>query len=225
MSAPARSIEESVANVRERIASACALAGRSIADITVVAASKTVDLAGIQFAMRCGIYDFGENRVQEALPKVEALRTEARIRWHFIGQLQRNKVKAVTQGFHAIHSVDSPGLLAAIDRAATQPIDVFLQVNLTGAESQGGIAPAELAALAAQAKAKEHTRLAGLMVIGHNSADPEDSRPIFRELARLGAQHQVRGLSMGMTDDFEVAISEGSTHVRIGRALFGERHE
>lgn len=223
MSAPATTVEEAVATVSGRIAAACARSGRNPAEVTIIAASKSVDVAGILAALRSGITDFGENRVQEAMPKVEALAMEPRIRWHFIGQLQRNKAKSVAQHFDAVHSVDSASLLAALDRSATQPIDVFLQVNLTGAPAQGGIDPVELPDLVAQARSSEQTRLLGLMTIGRLSDDPEDSRPVFQQLAALGRAHKLPGLSMGMTNDFEVAIMEGATHIRVGRALFGER--
>lgn len=223
MSAPTTSVEASIAALRERVAAACARCGRDPGEVTIVAASKMVDTAGIRAAARCGISDFGENRLQEALPKLEALQGETALRWHFIGQLQRNKAKAVAQHFDAVHSVDSGELLAALERHAIRPIEVFLQVNLTETQTQGGMQPGDVGALVTSARENRFARVVGLMAIGRHSDDPEDSRPVFRQLAALAAKNGLRSLSMGMTEDFEVAVTEGATHIRVGRALFGER--
>jgi len=225
MSAPPSTVGEAVADVRARVEAACRQSARDPRSVTIVAASKTVDIAGILAAARCGITDFGENRVQEALPKISALSGPPDLRWHFIGRLQRNKARTVAEHFDAVHSVDSEALLVALGRSAARPLDVFLQVNLTGAPAQGGSEPEELEGLIDVATRFNNIRLAGLMTIGVNAPDPEASRPVFRRLAELARSNHLAGLSMGMTGDFEVAISEGATHIRVGRALFGERHE
>jgi pyridoxal phosphate enzyme (YggS family) len=219
----ATAIEMAVAEVRRRVAAACERAGRDPSSVTIVAVSKTFEAADVAEAMRAGVMDFGENRVQEALPKIGELVASEQPRWHFIGQLQRNKAKAVTGAFAAIHSIDSIALLEAVERHATRPIDVFIQVNVTGAPGQGGAAPGDVAALVAHARGCRHAQLAGLMTIGHNSPDPEDSRAVFARLAAMARDLSLPALSMGMTNDYEVAIEEGATHIRVGRAIFGGR--
>lgn len=213
-----------VEEVRKRTAAACARSGRDPGDVTVVAAAKTMPVEQVRAAIAAGITDIAENRVQEALPKVEALRAEGhQARWHFIGHLQRNKARQAAGAFDVIQAVDSAALLQALDNAAGAPLECFVQVNVAGDEQKYGIDPGELPVLLREAAACANVHVTGLMTIGRQVAHPEDARPYFRALRELARDHGLDKLSMGMSEDFEVAIEEGATHVRIGRALFGER--
>ena len=219
-----------IAHVKGTIAEACKRANRSPAEVELVAVTKTVPTDIIAEAYGAGLRVFGENRVQEAQPKIGDLPTD--IKWHFIGHLQSNKAKVCAGLFDMIHSVDSVRLgkrLAA--RAATGPaIRMLLQVNLTGKTSQTGFAPAEVGAAVAALAGESGVALEGLMTIAPQVNDREAVRPWFRQLAALyrdlaaaAAGHPWRHLSMGMTEDYPIAIEEGATLVRVGRALFGER--
>ena len=218
-----------VAHVKGTIAEACKRANRSPAEVKLVAVTKTVPTDIIEQAYGAGLRVFGENRVQEAQPKIGKL--PADIEWHFIGHLQSNKAKVCAGLFDMIHSVDSVRLgkrLAA--RAAGQSIRMLLQVNLTGKTSQSGFAPEEVGAAVAALAGEAGVALDGLMTIAPQATDQEVVRPWFRQLAALhrdlaaaAAGHPWRHLSMGMTEDYPVAIEEGATLVRVGRALFGER--
>lgn len=206
--------------VRDRIAAACERAGRDPAGVTLVAASKTVAPERIAAA---GVTDVGENRVQEMLEKMEALRDPA-VRWHFIGALQRNKAAKVAGRVVLIHSVDSVGLGEAIARAAGRAggvQDVLVEVNLSGERSKAGVEPERLDDLLAALRVPG-LAVRGLMTIPAPGT-PEDARPAFRRLAELAHDRGLEHRSMGMTNDFEVAIEEGATIVRVGTAIFGER--
>ena len=171
-----------------------------------------------------GLRHFGENRVQEALPKIaEAAGAGVEATWRLVGHLQSNKARAAAGAFDAIDSVDSAKLLARLNAAAPAPRAVRLQVNVAAAPQKQGVAPEETGALVAAARACANLRLRGLMAIAPIANDPEDVRPVFRALRLLAKRHGLPELSMGMTDDFEVAIEEGATLVRVGRAIFGER--
>ena len=217
-------LEAGVEHVRERIARACRRAGRDPDSVTLVAVSKGQPLEAVRAAYAAGLQHFGENRIQEAAPKIEAAKAAGvEATWHLVGHLQSNKAKAAAADFDVIHSVDSAKLLARLDGAAPAPRDVLLQVNIAAEPQKQGIAPGEMDALVEAAGAAANLRLRGLMTIAPIAADPEDVRPVFRELRELAERFELPDLSMGMTDDFEVAIEEGATLVRVGRAIFGER--
>ena len=226
MSAPAlqHDVTAGLQSVRERIARSCERVGRDPASVTLVAVSKGHPAATIAAAAAAGVRHFGENRIQEALPKIEeATGASVEATWHLVGHLQSNKAKAAASAFDVIHSVDSARLLARLDTAAPAPRDVLLQVNVAAEPQKQGIAPDEVEAFVQAARAAGSLRLRGLMTIAPIAADPEEVRPVFRALRALAERFDLPELSMGMTDDFEVAIEEGATLVRVGRAIFGER--
>ncbi len=217
-------IERNVAAVRGRIARAAARAGRPARDITLIAVSKTQPAAAVVAAYAAGVRDFGENRVQEAGAKVVAVRAQGiEPRWHLIGHLQRNKVPAALDRFDILHSVDSEELARAIDVRAARRVPVLIEVNVSGEETKHGVPLRDAVALAELVGGLPNIDLLGLMTVAPQVSDPEDVRPVFRELRRLRDAIGLRELSMGMTDDFEVAVEEGSTLVRVGRAIFGAR--
>jgi pyridoxal phosphate enzyme (YggS family) len=226
-------IAANLAAVRVRIAHAAAASRRSPGDIRLVAVSKTFGLDEIRAAIAAGQRDFGENRVQEALPKIEALANEP-IHWHLIGHLQSNKAKKAARPFDAIHSVDSVELLRLIDEAAREnrrTPELLVQVDLAGEATKFG-APVTVAREILQAAASlTAARLVGLMLLPPFFDDPEATRPYFRRLRELRdtllaegtPAAMLRQLSMGMSHDFEIAIAEGATMVRVGTAIFGSR--
>ena len=217
-------LEAGVERVRERIARACQRAGRDPDSVTLVAVSKGQPVEAVRAAYAAGLRHFGENRIQEAVPKIEAAKASGvEATWHLVGHLQSNKAKAAAADFDAIHSVDSAKLLARLDGAAPAPRDVLLQVNVAAEPQKQGVAPDEVEALVETAREAANLRLRGLMTIAPMVADPEDVRPVFGDLRKLAGRFALPELSMGMTDDFEVAIEEGATLVRVGRAIFGER--
>ncbi|MBM3139644.1 MAG: YggS family pyridoxal phosphate-dependent enzyme [Chloroflexi bacterium] len=218
--------------VRARIAEACARAGRDPAGVTLVGVTKIHPLEVVREALDAGLVDLGENRAQELVPKAEAAAAAGLgPRWHFIGHLQRNKARDVLPHVHALHSLDSPALVAEIERrlpalapaGAPSRLRCYLEVNVSGEAQKHGVAPADLAALLRAAAASPALDVVGLMAVAPLVDDPERARPVFRELRALAGAHGLAGLSMGMTDDFEVAVEEGATIVRVGRAIFGER--
>jgi pyridoxal phosphate enzyme (YggS family) len=206
--------------VRERIAAAASRAGRDSADVTLVAASKTVPAALVAEAVTLGVTDVGENRAQELVVKADALAgmTETPVRWHFLGRLQRNKVKALAPWVACWQSVDRPELGAEIARRAPGA-RVLVEVNLADEPQKGGCPPGALAGLVEQLRG-DGLEVAGLMTVPPRAADP---RGFFATLREQAAALELRELSMGMTDDYEVAVEEGATMVRVGRALFGAR--
>jgi pyridoxal phosphate enzyme (YggS family) len=221
-------IEERLEIVRSRIGAAARHAGRNPASIRLVLASKTQPAAAIRAAARAGARDFGENYVREALAKRAELADLPEIRWHLIGHLQTNKAKTAAGAFALIQSVDSVRLAEAIVRAQSSPrVHALIEVNLGGEASKSGVAPDRVAAILDAARGR--LEIDGLMTIPPPAASAEAARPWFARLRemrdRLAAQSglALSELSMGMTDDFEVAIEEGATIVRIGRAVFGER--
>jgi pyridoxal phosphate enzyme (YggS family) len=225
---------ERLAHVRARIDAACRRAGRDPAAVTLVAVSKTFPVAAIREAVAAGVTVFGESRIQEALPKMEALADVPGLAWHLVGHLQSNKAVKAVGTFALIHSVDTLALAERLDRLAAERgvvQDVLIEVNVAGEATKHGVAPGETEALVAAAAALSHLRVRGLMGMAPYSDDPEAARPHFRRLATLLreiAQNAPGGvtmdtLSMGMSDDFEVAIEEGATLVRIGTRLFGGR--
>lgn len=226
-------VQENVKTIRSRVASACRRAGRSPEDVTLIAVAKTFSAEMVREAVRAGVTDIGENYVQELLPKREALAGEP-IRWHFIGHLQSNKVRALVPFVEMIHAVDRLSLAEEINRRAAavgRVLELLVEVNTTGEQSKFGVRPEQTAALVRSLAGFDHLRIAGLMTIGPFLPDPEGSRPMFRtlrllreEIASSGqANATMHHLSMGMTGDFEVAIEEGATLLRIGTAIFGPR--
>ena len=222
-------LEERLHVVHERIANACTRAARDPREVTLVAVAKTFPVDRVMAAIEAGALDIGENRAQELKEKAAVIGDRAR--WHFIGPLQTNKVRQVVGISTLIHSVDRFGLGEAIARRArTMGIvqDVLVEVNIAGEPSKAGVEPPGTVALATELHGLEGIRVKGLMAIPPQTDDPEGARPYFEHLADLGAQLQadVPGageLSMGMTGDLEVAVEEGATLVRVGRAIFGPR--
>jgi pyridoxal phosphate enzyme (YggS family) len=222
--AGASSVAANLEHVRARIADAAEQAGRTAADIRLIGVSKTFPADSVIAAVAAGLTDIGENRVQEAVPKAaEAAAVGAHPSWHLIGHLQTNKVKAALQLFACIHSVDSVHLAEALSRHATRPVGVLLEVNVAGEATKTGFSSAEVSIAAGAIRALPNLDVQGLMTVAPEVADPEEVRPVFRELRRLSEQLGLRELSMGMSGDYEVAIAEGATMVRIGRAIFGAR--
>jgi hypothetical protein len=215
-------IEYNLHEVEKRIAQACERAGRSPEDVTLVAVTKTFPPEAIRAAFAAGLRNFGENRVQEAKAKVEAL-ADLLITWHMVGRLQSNKAKAASGLFDIIHSVDSVMLAEVLSRRAERKIPILLEVNLSGEATKAGFFEGELVAAVEQISQLPNLEIKGLMTIAPMVADPEEARPVFHHLRQLRDGLGLEHLSMGMTDDFEVAIEEGATMVRIGRAIFGER--
>lgn len=223
-------IAHNLEKVRSRIASAARKAGRDPAAVQVVAVSKTVDAARIKEAWDAGQKIFGENYLQEARGKIAALGPGAT--WHFIGHLQTNKAKAAVELFHLIHSVDRLHLAQALEKAAAgqQKVqEILLQVNLAGEASKSGAPPEAVPELLGEIARLPHLRVVGLMTMPPWFEDPEAVRPYFRDLRELRDRLLQLGLaplpelSMGMSGDFETAIEEGATLVRIGTAIFGRR--
>jgi pyridoxal phosphate enzyme (YggS family) len=221
---------ERLAEVRERIAVAAVRAGRSLADIVLVAVSKTRTAEEIRAAVAAGQLDFGENYAQELAAKRAALADLPKLRWHMIGHLQRNKARLLVPGIHRLQTVDSSRLVEALDRRLAESgarLDVMLQVDVAGEEQKSGAPPGEVPGLLAAVRAAPRLRLRGLMVIPPFTADAEESRPYFRALRELAGRLDLRGeegeLSMGMSDTYEAAVEEGATLVRVGTAIFGER--
>jgi pyridoxal phosphate enzyme (YggS family) len=215
------SIAANVAAVRARVAAACERAGRAPASVRLVAVTKTVPAAAVAEALTAGVTDVGENYVQEAAAKRAEL--GGRGVWHLIGHLQTNKVRAALQAFDTLQAVDSLRLAEAISRQASRAVPVLLEVNAAGETTKFGFAPADLGAAAASVRRLPNLDVRGLMTVAPATSDPEALRPLFRSLRRLAEANGLQELSMGMSGDFEVAVEEGATMVRIGRAIFGER--
>lgn len=221
-------ISDRVQAVQSRIANVCRQAGRSPHTVTLVAVAKTFDAATVRDGLRAGLTDLGENRVQEAQAKIPQVGGG---RWHLVGHLQRNKARTAAQLFSLIHSVDSVRLARRLEVVRDdRPCDVLIQVNLIGAQTQGGIEPSGLSQLASVLDRETGLTLRGLMTIGPMGTDAAASRACFRRLRelrdelRLSLPNQpIADLSMGMTDDLDPALLEGATIVRVGRAIFGAR--
>jgi len=225
-------LESRLSDVRERIARAASRAKREPASITLVAVSKTFPSEYIHAAALAGQLDFGENKVQEGLAKI-AEAPDLPLRWHLIGHLQSNKARQAT-AFHSIQSIDSAPLLQKVDQAATsagRTLDVLIQVDLANEPTKHGVPPADLRAILDAAVSCKAVRLKGLMLLPPAFDDPEGARPYFAALRDLRDQlisdgrdrSTLQELSMGMSHDFEVAVEEGATIVRVGSAIFGPR--
>lgn len=221
---PAIDIASRLEAVRNRIALACQRAGRQASEVTLITVSKTHTAATVRPALEAGVRDLGENRVAEAADKIRELDTfNPTPTWHLIGHLQSNKAAVAVEHFDVIHSVDSVKLMNRLGGLATRELRIFIQVNVSGEASKDGVTPAAISEFLDVAAARESLRLEGLMTIAPLSEEPESVRPYFSQLRDLAQQHGLPHLSMGMTNDYEVAIEEGATHVRVGRAIFGER--
>ena len=208
------------------MAEACRRAGRSPDEVTLVGVSKGVPAQAVAEAHAAGLQDMGENRVQEAVAKIEALAAQGvRPRWHLVGHLQTNKAKTVTGLFAILHSVDSFRLAQALSRRAREPLPILLEVNVAQEASKFGFTPQEVASALRSIVDLPNLDVRGLMTIAPQTDQPESVRPVFQRLRELRDELGLRELSMGMTNDFEVAIEEGATMVRVGRAIFGERSE
>jgi pyridoxal phosphate enzyme (YggS family) len=224
---------ENASGLFKRMSHAAMRAGRKPEEVKLVAVTKTVGIEAIKQALDIGLRIFGENKVQEAKEKIEALVTQApsATEWHLIGHLQRNKAKQSVRLFNLIHSLDSEGLADELDREARKigkVQRVLIQVKLSEEETKSGAPEKGLPQLAEKVAGLKNLRLEGLMAIPPFFDDPERARPYFRRLRELRDELEKKGislpeLSMGMSDDFEVAIEEGATLVRIGTAIFGER--
>jgi pyridoxal phosphate enzyme (YggS family) len=229
-------VAENVARIRERMAHAAARAGRAPESITLMAVSKTVEPERIRAAYQAGLRVFGENRVQEFADKSGQLAELKDAEWHLIGHLQSNKSRKAAELFHAVDSVDSLRLAEKLDQAAGQSgkiLLVLIEINVGGEENKTGVSAdsPELEQLLQSASRLEHLHVRGLMTVPPYTEDPEGARPFFRKLRELRDAIAARklpavemvALSMGMSHDFEVAIEEGSTCVRVGTGIFGAR--
>jgi pyridoxal phosphate enzyme (YggS family) len=223
-------VETRLADIERRIAAACARVGRDPASVNVLAVTKTLDPEVVQEAVAAGLSVFGESRVQEARQKIP--QCPANLHWHYIGHLQTNKARETVRLFEMIHAVDSLRLLEALDRVAQEEgrtLPVCLEVNVSGERSKYGMTPEEMPAVLAKAAALFRVQIAGLMTIPPIAEDPEEARPFFRKLRELRDRWQgetglpLAELSMGMSHDFEIAVEEGATWVRVGTLLFGPR--
>ena len=225
---------ERLAHVRAQIEAATLKCGRLPHEVTLIAISKTHPAALIRTAIGLGATDIGENRVQEAEQKINEVGRSA-ARWHLVGHLQANKARRAVQLFDVIHSLDSLELARRLDRLCDEEgresLSVLVQIDLGHEETKSGIDEGELTELVSELKSLERLQLVGLMTLPPFFDDPEQARPFFRRLRELRDELAVQGafadrkgeLSMGMTNDFEVAIAEGATMVRIGTAIFGQR--
>ncbi|MCU0722040.1 MAG: YggS family pyridoxal phosphate-dependent enzyme [Planctomycetes bacterium] len=228
---PAR-LRANLESVRARVEAACRRAGRDASSVALVAVTKNRPPADVESLQALGAADAGENRVQEALDKIPRVRVP--LRWHLVGHLQKNKARKALDAFSWIHSADSLDLWSAIDRilgeregAPAAPYPAFVQVNVAGESSKSGLAPGEVLPFLEACRAFPRVRAQGLMTMAPYDEDPGAARPFFARLAALAREAAGRGLlpdppglSMGMSGDFEAAVEEGATHLRIGSALF-----
>ncbi|MFN0156568.1 MAG: YggS family pyridoxal phosphate-dependent enzyme [Bacteroidota bacterium] len=226
-------ISENIASIKQRMVVACTRAGRNPSDVTLIAVSKTFPWEKVREVVEGGITDVGENYVQELLEKRPHL-IDAHIRWHFIGHLQSNKARYIADWIHLVHSLDSITVANELHKQAKKSgriIEVLIEVNTTDERSKFGVQPEHTVAFVESLAGLDSLSITGLMTIGPFLPDPEGSRPMFRRLRLLRDQiaglHQpnvrMKHLSMGMTGDFEVAIEEGATLIRVGTAIFGSR--
>ncbi len=226
-------LKENLQQVEENIEKACERSGRDRADVTLIAVSKTKPVEMLQTIYDCGVRDFGENKVQEMCDKMEVLPGD--IKWHMIGHLQTNKVKYIVGKTELIHSVDSVHLAAEIQKQAVKKdmiVPILIEVNIAEEESKFGIHKEDTIAMVRQIAGMDHLRIKGLMTIAPFVENAEDNRLYFREIKQLSVDIKNQNidnvsmdvLSMGMTGDYEVAIEEGATLVRVGTGIFGERN-
>ena len=226
-------VKENLKDVEARVAAACERAGRKREDVTLIAVSKTKPVEMIREIMECGVVDFGENKVQEMCSKMEVI-TEP-LHWHLIGHLQRNKVKYIVDKAYLIHSVDSMRLAQEIQKEAQKhevTCNVLVEINIGGEETKSGVPKEEAMELVKGIAELPNVKVKGLMTIAPPVEKPEDARGYFKEMKAVFEEIkaadipgvEMKELSMGMTGDFEVAIEEGATMVRVGTAIFGARN-
>lgn len=226
-------IKQNLQDIQKKISEACLRSGRDVSEITLIAVSKTFPPDKIRMVLNEGIVDIGESYVQELTGKYNELRDE-QIRWHYVGPLQRNKVKYLVDFVHLIHSVENLRVCQEIEKRSSRidrDIEVLIEVNTSGESQKHGIDPAEAPEMFKEIGVFDHVHVRGLMTMAPFVDDPEEARPSFKILRDLRTrlldegvpEIQVKHLSMGMSNDFEVAIEEGATMVRIGSSIFGER--
>ena len=226
-------LKENLANVESKIAAACKKAGRDRSEVTLIAVSKTKPVPDLQEIYDCGMRQFGENKVQEMVDKIPQLPED--INWHLIGHLQRNKVKYIVDKACLIHSVDSYRLAEEINIQAKKKnvsVPILIEVNVAQEDTKFGVKVEETLQLVEEIAHLDNVRINGLMTIAPYVVDAEENRPIFRKIKELALDIETQNidnvsmdiLSMGMTNDYEVAIEEGATHVRVGTGIFGERN-
>jgi pyridoxal phosphate enzyme (YggS family) len=213
---------EALRNIQQRIHDAAVRAGRDPQSVTLIAVTKTVAADRIREAAECGVRHVGENRLQDSFSKLDALK-DLGLTWHFIGHIQTNKAKKVAECFDWIHAVDRLELADKLGRSATKPLSILIEVKLHDEPSKSGTDPAQLPALIRTIRGYDNLQLKGLMSVPPFLENPEEVRPYFKTLRELAVRHELPELSMGMTHDFEVAIEEGATMVRVGTGLFGKR--
>ena len=225
-------IGRNLAKIEERIEAACKRAGRDRSEVTLIAVSKMNPPEAVIAAHECGIDTFGENKVQELCGKIDVI--PDRLNWHLIGHLQTNKVKYIAGKVAMIHSVDRFKLAQVIDKESEKAgvvTDILLEINIAGEESKFGILPSETESRSRLIAPLKHVRICGLMTVAPETDDPESNRSYFRQMRELSVDIASKNidnifmnvLSMGMTGDFEVAVEEGATHVRVGTGIFGAR--
>lgn len=226
-------LKENLKNVEEKMKNACTNAGRNREEVTLIAVSKTKPVGILKEAYDLGIRVFGENKVQELVDKYDALPKD--IHWHMIGHLQRNKIKYIIDKVDLIHSVDSIRLAEAIEKEAAKrgiTANILIEVNVAGEESKFGLAPEEVEEFVETVAQFKHIQVKGLMTIAPYVENPEDNRSVFAGLKKLSVDIAKKNvdnvnvsiLSMGMTNDYQTAIEEGATMVRVGTGIFGERN-
>lgn len=213
-------IAENLAGIRQRIESACESVGRDPSEVVLIGVTKTVPIELILEAYEAGLRDFGENRYQDAAPKLAHVPSD--VTWHFIGKLQSNKARKVAESFDVLHTLESENQMREIQKSG-KVLECFVEVNVAREPQKAGIFPEGLDELLAKASHYSCIRIRGLMTVGPQNPESNANRSTFRTLADLAKTHRLPCSSMGMSADFEVAIQEGSTHVRVGTALFGYR--
>ena len=225
-------IKDNIKQVEERIQAACDRSGRKREDVTLIAVSKTKPVSAIYEVMETGIIDYGENKVQELTDKIETISEP--LNWHMIGHLQRNKVKYIVDKVKLIHSVDSLRLAEQINQEAMKKnvdVDILIEVNIADETSKFGLNTEEVIDLIKKVSTLQNVHIKGLMTVAPFTDNPEENRPYFRNLKQLAVDINCKNidnvtmsvLSMGMTGDYEIAIEEGATMVRVGTGVFGER--
>ena len=225
-------IKDNIKQVEERIQAACDRSGRKREDVTLIAVSKTKPVSAIYEVMETGIIDFGENKVQELTDKIETISEP--LNWHMIGHLQRNKVKYIVDKVKLIHSVDSLRLAEQINQEAMKKnvdVDILIEVNIADETSKFGLNTEEVIDLIKKVSTLQNVHIKGLMTVAPFTDNPEENRPYFRNLKQLAVDINCKNidnvtmsvLSMGMTGEYEIAIEEGATMVRVGTGIFGER--
>lgn len=226
-------LKDNLTAVQQNVIDACNKAGRDPSEVTLIAVSKTKPLSDVEEILDCGVIEFGENKVQELCDKYEQIKSP--VHWHMIGHLQTNKVKYIVDKVYLIHSVDSLKLANQISKEASKKqvdVDVLIEVNVAEEASKFGLKTEETMQLVKEVAALDHINIKGLMTIAPFVDDPEENRPVFQTLRQLAVDidaENISGvsmeiLSMGMTNDYMVAIEEGATMVRVGTGIFGERH-